>query len=51
VSGGAEYTPEHVHHNYKYTDAYTKSKLARNKQSASAGEFGKQGKFSDENLW
>jgi hypothetical protein len=51
MSGSAEYTPEHVHHNYKFTDAYTKSKEARQKIAASTGEFGKTGKFSNSDLW
>ncbi len=32
-----EYTPEHVHHNYLYTDAYEKSRKARGKEGASHG--------------
>lgn len=36
--GLAEYVPEHVHHNYKYTDAYIKSKESRGKIAASLGE-------------
>jgi len=29
-----EYTPEHVHHNYLYTDAYTKAREARGAEGA-----------------
>ena len=32
-----EYTPEHVHHNYLYTDAYEKSREARGKEGAMRG--------------
>ncbi len=35
-----EYIPEHVHHNYKFTDAYLKSKQKRGKIAANNGEFG-----------
>lgn len=35
-----EFVPEHVHHNYKFTDAYVKSKQRRNKVAANNGEFG-----------
>ena len=38
VPAAAEYIPEHVHHNYKYTDAYVKSKQARGKIAANIGE-------------
>ena len=34
----SEYVPEHVHHNYKHTDAYTKSKQSRGKIAANMGE-------------
>lgn len=44
-----EYVPEHVHHNYKFTDAYTKSKQRRNKIAANNGEFG--GAMSNEANW
>lgn len=36
-----EYTPEHVHHNWKFTDAYANSKKARGVEAASPGEFAK----------
>ena len=36
-----EYTPEHVHHNWKHTDSYTNSKKRRNLEAASVGEFTK----------
>ena len=32
-----EYTPEHVHHNYLYTDEYEKSRAKRGKEGASQG--------------
>jgi len=35
-----EFIPEHVHHNYKFTDAYVKSKQRRNKIAANNGEYG-----------
>jgi hypothetical protein len=38
TGGAAEFIPEHVHHNYKYTDAYVKSKQRRGKVGASIGE-------------
>ena len=38
-----EYTPEHVHHNWKNTTAYKNSKKARGVESASPGEFSKDG--------
>jgi len=31
-----EFTPEHVHHNYLYTDAYEKSREARGAEGAGA---------------
>lgn len=40
ASFATEYIPEHVHHNYKYTEAYIKSKQRRNKIAANAGEYG-----------
>jgi hypothetical protein len=36
-----EYTPEHVHHNWKYTNAYKESKKRRGVTSSSVGEFSK----------
>lgn len=33
----AEYTPEHVHHNYLYTDKYEKSRAARGVEGANHG--------------
>ena len=47
--GLAEYVPEHVHHNYRHTDAYVKSKERRQKKAASIGEFN-QG-LSNPELW
>lgn len=32
-----EYIPEHVHHNYLYTDLYEKSRKARGKEGAAHG--------------
>lgn len=34
-----EYIPEHVHHNYLYTDAYEKERKARGKLAADKGMF------------
>lgn len=47
--GLAEYTPEHLHHNYKFSDAYTKSKERRGKKAASIGEF--RAGFSNQEMW
>ena len=41
-----EYNPEHVHHNYLYTDQYEKSRAARGKDGASPGQFLPVGQFS-----
>jgi hypothetical protein len=41
-----EYIPEHVHHNYLYTDAYEKSRTRRGKEGAAHGQFLVPGKFS-----
>lgn len=49
VGSTAEFVPEHVHHNYRYSDAYTKSKAQRSVTSASIGEYGKT--FSNESRW
>ena len=39
-SGGlAEVVPEHLHHNYRFTDAYIKSKEKRKVLAAGIGEF------------
>lgn len=46
-----EYNPEHVHHNYLYTDLYEKSRQARKVQGAAHGQFLQKGKFSDESRW
>ena len=43
-----EYNPEHVHHNYLYTDAYEVSREARGKEGASQGQFLPVGQFSPE---
>jgi pimeloyl-ACP methyl ester carboxylesterase len=45
----AEFVPEHVHHNWKYTETYQKSKERRKQIAAAVGEV-KRG-FSNENLW
>ncbi len=44
-----EYIPEHLHHNYKHTEAYKDSKNKRGVQSASTGEFSKG--LSNEKYW
>jgi hypothetical protein len=36
---GGEYTPEHVHHNYMYTNAYEKSRKERGVEGAAHGQF------------
>jgi hypothetical protein len=41
TGGAAEFIPEHIHHNYKFTDAYIKSKQKRGKIAANPGEFSK----------
>ena len=43
-----EYNPEHVHHNYLYTDQYELSREARGKEGASPGQFLPVGQFSPE---
>lgn len=49
ITGLGEYTPEHVHHNYKHTDAYIKSKERRGVRAAAIGET--QKRFSNQELW
>ena len=46
---GTEVTPEHVHHNFKNTDAYELSKQRRNVQAANSSEFAKG--LSNEKYW
>jgi hypothetical protein len=46
-----EFNPEHVHHNYLYTQAYEHSRQARGVQGATQGQFLTKGKFSDETRW
>ena len=46
-----EYTPEHVHHNYLYTDAYEVSRARRGKEAASPGQFLPVGSYSPEEKW
>lgn len=48
IPGLGEYTPEHVHHNYRFTDAYKKSKERRGRMAANSGQFA-QGFSSQEN--
>lgn len=45
-----EYTPEHVHHNYLHTDAYSKSRAERGAETSN-GQFLPKGQFSDESRW
>ena len=47
----AESTPEHVHHSYLYTDEYEKSRDARGKEGAAAGQFLEVGKYSKREGW
>jgi pimeloyl-ACP methyl ester carboxylesterase len=46
-----EFNPEHVHHNYLYTQAYEQSRKARGVQGANPGQYLTKGKFSDESRW
>jgi len=46
-----EYNPEHVHHNYLYTDAYEKSRVKRGKEGAAHGQFLPTGQFSPKDKW
>lgn len=46
-----EYTPEHVHHNYLYTDEYEKSRANRGKEGAERGNFLPRGQFSPNDKW
>ena len=41
ISFSAEYTPEHLHHNWRHTEAYNQSKKARGVKAAAVGEFAK----------
>ena len=43
---GGEFIPEHVHHNYKHTDAYELSRQQRGKEAASMGQFLPPGQWS-----
>ena len=49
VPGLGEYTPEHVHHNYRFSDAYLKSKERRGVKAAAIGET--QKRFSNQEMW
>ena len=46
-----EFNPEHVHHNYLYTDAYEKSRAERGATASNAGNFLPRGQFSDKSRW
>ena len=46
-----ENIPEHVHHNYLYTDAYEKSRDARGKEGAAPGQFLPAGQYSPQEKW
>ena len=46
---GAETVPEHLHHNYLYTDAYNESKKRRGVNHAT--ELAKKGKYSNPDSW
>lgn len=48
---GSEIIPEHVHHNYLYTDAYEKSRASRGKEAASHGMFLAKDKFHPTEKW
>lgn len=43
AGSGGEYLPEHVHHNYKYSDVYRESQERRGKEAAQPGQFLKAG--------
>lgn len=47
--GLGEFTPEHVHHNYRNSDAYIKSKERRGQKPAAVGET--QQSFSKPEMW
>lgn len=42
-----EYIPEHVHHNYLFTDVYEKGAKARGKELAQKGQFLPKGRFAN----
>lgn len=46
VNVSGEYTPEHVHHNYLYSDIYEKSREARGVEGAGHGTFLPRDEFS-----
>jgi len=46
-----EFIPEHVHHNYLYSDIYEKSRAARGQEGANVGQFLRKGTFNDEERW
>jgi hypothetical protein len=46
LGSGGEYIPEHVHHNYKHTDVYEKSRQARGIEGAAHGQFLPAGEWS-----
>ena len=41
-----EYTPEHAHHNYLYSNIYEKDRQARGVEGAAHGQYGKAGEWS-----
>ena len=41
-----EYNPEHVHHNYLYTNEYVNSRKARGKDAAAPGQVLPVGQFT-----
>lgn len=43
-----ETIPEHVHHNYLYTDEYERSRFNRGKEPAAPGQFHAGDKFSSQ---
>ena len=49
IPGLGEYTPEHLHHNYRFSDAYVKSKERRGQKAAAIGETQKA--FSKPEMW
>lgn len=49
VPFASEIIPEHIHHNWKHTDAYKESKKARGVEAATPGQFTKG--FSNSKYW
>lgn len=50
-TGNSEHIPEHVHHNYLYTDEYEKSRARRGVEGASHGQFRSALELHPESKW